>query len=556
MSTSRSRPRVAILAAAAVLASVIAACSGGRGRAHSVPVPRPVIQGHRLSEAEARYGQAPIPNPAVRYQPDVVMIGGGADSVRGESESGVQWQLKGSAPGVSDLARGKVMFATARAVGRVLDLRKVGHDVVVTVAPVELNEVVADGDFSGKVTISDDQVIAYQAPRLLGAFVNNTPPAPSSTPTSPTTTPPSTPPTTTDSTSATTEGARFGSFAHASLVSMRSTAEQVPEPPIPGGPPIPGSPNLPTPPVPPLPALPPIVTYAVGLFAGHGNSVSEDNFTVNPACCQTGVGLSFKYDDGAVTLAGGARLRMTAPAVAFSIKMSAASILNASVELSGGLAVHLDLNGRTNQGVSGDFTKTLRLPLDFTVPLGHFLGFPLELVFHQAFKVGVAFTAKGASISGAGDYGIVGSFGLGFSDGTFHPIAPTTATTTYSFLKSLKSAPSLGVNALLMTYETRLQVGLGAFGFSAGPYVGLTASVGPVTASSLDPRDCKLVVLDMAAEFGLSWTIPTIVKDILNLFTKAFSLPPVESSGKLVHTAPISFVNRQGVDPPLKSCQL
>src|SRR3954464_6744154 len=41
-----------------------------------------------MSEAEIKYGIAPVPSNAVTYQPDVIIVGGGPDVIRSQSDSG------------------------------------------------------------------------------------------------------------------------------------------------------------------------------------------------------------------------------------------------------------------------------------------------------------------------------------------------------------------------------------------------------------------------------------------------------------------------------------
>src|SRR5205823_13040523 len=81
-----------------------------------------------LGSAERRYGRGRTPDPRVAYQPDVVIVGGGADSVRSWSQDGLTWTIKGDAPGVDQLAPGKIMFVTSLGVGRVLAIQPSGSD--------------------------------------------------------------------------------------------------------------------------------------------------------------------------------------------------------------------------------------------------------------------------------------------------------------------------------------------------------------------------------------------------------------------------------------------
>jgi len=46
-----------------------------------------------MSEAEIKYGIAPVPSNAVTYQPDVIIVGGGPDVIRSQSDSGFIWTI-------------------------------------------------------------------------------------------------------------------------------------------------------------------------------------------------------------------------------------------------------------------------------------------------------------------------------------------------------------------------------------------------------------------------------------------------------------------------------
>ncbi|NED54547.1 hypothetical protein G3I24_27065, partial [Micromonospora aurantiaca] len=92
---------------------------------------------------------APAPGKDVTLQPDVVLVGGGSRTVRSVSPDGLTWRLDPGARDADRLAPGRVMFLTGRGVGRVLDLDEEGGDLVVTIGPVTLTEVIRDGTFGG-----------------------------------------------------------------------------------------------------------------------------------------------------------------------------------------------------------------------------------------------------------------------------------------------------------------------------------------------------------------------------------------------------------------------
>ncbi|PSK55062.1 hypothetical protein B0E53_07063 [Micromonospora sp. MH33] len=110
-------------------------------------------------EAELRYGAAPAPGDGVTLQPDVVIVGQGGRSVRSVSADGLIWRLDAAARNTDRLARGVVMFVTGRGVGRVLDLAEEGSDLLVTIGPVDITEVVRDGSFASRGLTLDDPVV-------------------------------------------------------------------------------------------------------------------------------------------------------------------------------------------------------------------------------------------------------------------------------------------------------------------------------------------------------------------------------------------------------------
>ena len=89
-----------------------------------------------MTAAEVKYGMAPVPDASVTYQPNVIIVGGGAEAVRALSSTGLTWTIDASAPHAGELAPGKIIFLTNRAVGRVLDVRRDGGNLAVTLGPV------------------------------------------------------------------------------------------------------------------------------------------------------------------------------------------------------------------------------------------------------------------------------------------------------------------------------------------------------------------------------------------------------------------------------------
>ncbi|MEH0931523.1 hypothetical protein [Micromonospora sp. CPCC 205558] len=149
------RRHQAVVALLTVTLLLLAGCASGAAD----PTPqRPSADG-----GDQRYGVAPAPNPEVTYQPDVVFVGGGGASVRGLSEDALTWRIDPSANGANKLARGKVMFLTERAVGRVLDLRRDSGDLAVTLGPVDITDVIRDGTFASDGPVALENPTRYDA---------------------------------------------------------------------------------------------------------------------------------------------------------------------------------------------------------------------------------------------------------------------------------------------------------------------------------------------------------------------------------------------------------
>ncbi len=100
-----------------------------------------------------------------------------------------------------------------------------------------------------------------------------------------------------------------------------------------------------------------------------------------------------------------------------------------------------------------------------------------------------------------------------------------------SLIDSMSGA-SLGVNALIITYEGRAIVGLGAFGFVTGPYVGFGTSVGVTRGSDADPlQRCKQANMAVWMRAGVGYAMPQSVVKVLNFILSAFNVAPIKNVG-------------------------
>ncbi|WFE25926.1 hypothetical protein O7623_21515 [Solwaraspora sp. WMMD791] len=130
--------------------------AGGAAGDPAAPTGPPVS-----AQAQQRYGAAPTPHPDVTYQPDVVIVGGGADSIRSVAADTFTWRIDPAAANADQLTPGKVMFLTGRAVGRVIDVRPEGEDLAVAIGPVDITDVIRDGTFTSAEPVPLSAAVAY-----------------------------------------------------------------------------------------------------------------------------------------------------------------------------------------------------------------------------------------------------------------------------------------------------------------------------------------------------------------------------------------------------------
>lgn len=155
MKASFTYRRVCVFTCTAALVG----CSSGSDGGYSAASP----------EAVARYGAAaPHGTPGLTYQPDVVVVDGGAGVVRSVADDGLTWTLDAAADGLDELDEGEVLFLTSRAAGRVVRKDTTGDVVLVTLAPIQLQEIIRDGRLRFDSAV-DAEPLIQEIPGMHGA---------------------------------------------------------------------------------------------------------------------------------------------------------------------------------------------------------------------------------------------------------------------------------------------------------------------------------------------------------------------------------------------------
>ena len=500
------------------------------------------------SKAEQRFGVTPTRNAKVTYQPDVVLIGGGADAVVAQSNSGVSVVLKKGAPGVADLKPGKILFATGRIVGRVVATTPKGDGVEVVMTPVQITDVIRDAN------LSYDQPIDMKAMRVYQGQVFDEPDAttgkeqpgqPAGADTQQPTTRSDGKPISSDTGTDTSAGDSGASTDTSAGDSGQSSA-----PPVGSGSRAPGAQPVAL----ALPAADPgggsktAEAPVPGPTGFPGGGVSISGFDIKPLS-SGGAGVQVTYDKGGTKLLGSLQLKLASPTIKAGITIAGGGVTSASLRLGGAAGVKAHFEAGTETGLGGNINEFIDVPLDITIPLGGPV--PLSLTWRNTFILKTAFSAKNSTINGTGDYSFGGSLGFTYTGSSFVVDAPSAVTSNVSMVESLNGV-SLGVTGLVLVYRARAIVGIGAFGFAAGMELSATTSWGVSRSSDIGMLPCRRVDLTMSGTAGIGWAIPKPLAKVINLFLSIFKAKIPSSGG--IRSAPVEIAKGTGIVPNSKAC--
>jgi len=458
--------------AAAGLALIVIACQR-----------RPLEPPHlarigELTEAERRYGVAPVADRSITYQPDVIIVKGGPGIIRAANANGLTWTIDPAAPGASKLAPGKIMFVTGRAVGRVLALKKASGGLVVTVGPVELTEIVSHLEFSLDQPLDLTQVIEYEAAER--------PIAPA--------------------------------------VARTSSDSFVIQP----------------------------ATYRLGSAPFAIRPVLEvHGFNIWGFNGDAGVGLSLdRTSDDGIRMQAGFVLALEKPRIRVDLKIHN-GIERALISVGGATTWRLTFSVASQTGVRGNISEEVPVPKDWSIPItGPAAHFPFAVTVRHVFIVKTAFSSSG-SLKAVGALKASGDLSAGYASSQFRLTGPSLSV-EQSFMQSLRGV-SLGPTGLVLAHEVRVIVGVGAFDFVTGPYVGLRTSLGVTQGSTVGLIQCRGGSLDSSIAAGVGYSIPQPATAAINFILRALNAKEISGHGVLeAGTLPIFHAEQE---PTAKLCR-
>ncbi|AEB44877.1 hypothetical protein [Micromonospora maris] len=495
-------------------------------------------------DADDRYGYAPKPDDSVVYQPDVVLVEGGGKAIRSVSDDGFTYVVDGDAPGADELQPGKIMFATSQAVGRVVRVENSGGDRAVTLAPVQLTDVVRDAD------ITFDQPLDLTAqqfsplPDLLGEVVEEDAPA---TPVLP------------DAADATgltgnaiglgggmgggalglsgrtgggTLDLRGGTGGALGLGANESELSDL------------------------RIAVPPIVLGPARAPGGGGATHSMERkiggWGVTAYLGRTKVGLTAQHSTAASGLKVDFDIQLLLDNLRLSgnVKVTNGVIPHPRFRIDGVHGLAITVAAGAQGGLSDNKKARIELPIELSQPI-IIGGFPATLKQTFKFLVQTAFTAKNGNISGTGRWGLTGP--IGYEGGS---VLTPTFSVQESIMQSLRGV-SVGVEAIVVAAEFRFGLMLGLPVAGAGPFVGVVASLGltngsaagrvglPLAGPAVKCRGTTLVVTARAGE-GLNVSAPLAkaIEVVLGV--------PIPKEATFVSK---DIINRTVVEPDVPLCR-
>jgi hypothetical protein len=410
-------------------------------------------------------GYAPAAHPAVKYQPDVVVVGGGPAAVRWASSDGLTWAIDRKAPGVDKLRVDSVLLATSRAAGRVIEMHDDGDVRVVSLAPITLTDVVRDGELKLDQPVALSSMAYQHIPDAPGAL---SVPDDDGTESEPGTSP-----------SAATSDVTTGHVL--AVPAIRLVAAGLPQ----------------TTTVKQLPSA----------FESC-NGVDVGKWTINP-CVQPpdkiSVGVEYKVAESLV-FGASAIIRTQAPRTSAHVVIANGQVTSADARLDGLKGIDVTIGAGAANGAQDNAKVKIEVPIEVEEPIPPSPatgGLPLNLVFEFKLLIETAISGNNSTVGTSGSYDLSGPIGVQGGN-----IVRPTVTVKHNFLDSIGGV-TLGPSGIVFGMKFKLHFGLGMPGLVAGPYVTFTFSIGFTKGSMLGSplATCKNVTVGFWIGAGAGLTI-------------------------------------------------
>jgi hypothetical protein len=473
----------------------------------------PIQIGHALkagdlSPTELKYGVAPKQVPGVIYQDKVVLLENGDKLIHAVDGNGLGWTLDASDSRVAALKPGDIVFATSRCVGRVLSAQRDGGNVKLILGPVQLTDLIKQGNFHYDQPVDLHSTVTYTSPDYPGAPNSTTQQQLTSAFES------------SDSRYATDDraiSARFSDAVWHPGIDDEAVLLQT-------GVPLPGVPGVNLPQVP----------------AGFGEAANDPppptvdmiNGMQMYACSFDcgGLGLKLYQEKSGVKVWLNAIFHLVNPHLSFDLGISPKTGINAHVVLSGGAGFTTTFDAIAAQDMRANIKETGAVPAAITIPLGG-MGVPLTAMFQQSLYLATGFSARTSLLHSKGDFTASGAVEMNFVNGAWN--IPPLKMELKNNLADAVGGVSVGINSLVFAVDQRLMVGVGGLGFATGPYVNLISNITALKQAS-QAVDCRQGTFGMQLGGGIGYAMPKVVAKAINFFLGLVHINPVPEYGYVV----------------------
>ena len=400
------------------------------------------------------------------------------------------WTIAKDAPGADKLQVGSVMVLTSVATGRVAAIHDDGDSRVVTLAPVNLTDVIRNGSIDVDQAMPSSAISYQLIPDL--PWAQSTPGAdelPSA-----------------NISSSGYDRARRGQPFTAQPAALHLAA------PAPGG------------------TMPLASDSSLEVKVGDW-TVSPD---VSPDKLELGVerdgalkvGVDFAFDTNNLHFHG-----------IDTIKNGQST--HSGFEITGITGMTISLQAGAAGGSADNEKIKIEAPIEANLeipPSPATAGLPMDIKVEFTFSIETAITGDNSTLVATGIWGLDGPIGY---DGT--KFETPTFTVKQSIIDSITGI-TLGPSGIVFGLEMKFQVGVGVAELSAGPFAGVIVDLGVTNGSSLGAAlaRCKGATLDLRGSAGVGLEISAaaipILKDLLPGAKYEYSL---ETSTSLLHRSQI-----------------
>jgi hypothetical protein len=498
--------------------------------------PGPILVGHPLkpsdlTESERRFGVAPKRGSGIVYQDGIILMEHGDQAIRSFASNGLSWSFDANAPQVSEIQPGKIVFATGRAVGRVLATQRNGDQVSAVLGPVQLTDLVKQGKFAYDQPLDLNSLVAVVAPDYPGA-VNST------------------------ASQAGAPGAQSsienssGVRRVVSYYVVSDTGKWTPMKTIMR----PGKPRLLRTDFHPSPRSWPMQAGAIpnpGFNPGNFNPgplptpnipmIPLNGLQATPCVTCGGIGLKLYQEKNGVRVWVSVVFHLNHPRIIFYASIANGGV-EANLQLVGGAGVTVTVDAASSQDYKANIAETGIIPADITLPIGGIF-LPLEVLLSQSIDLHSAFSAKTSVLHGSGGIDLDGEIAADYHKGGWE-ITPPHGKVKQN-LAGLVTGVSVGINSMEFAINQRLMVGVGALGFASGPYVNLISAITSLKQASIattllsQAPLCAQGTFNMSLGAGIGYSMPkvvaTVINAVLSLFGVTKPIPPWGSIVALPH---------------------